>query len=55
MQVDRSPCGSGVSARTAVQYHKGLRKLGQSCADHVIIGACHVIIGACHVAWHVRR
>jgi len=23
-QVDRSPCGSGVTARVAVQYHKGL-------------------------------
>ena len=27
-QVDRSPCGSGVTARIAVQYHKGLIQQG---------------------------
>lgn len=27
-QVDRSPCGSGATARLAVQYHKGLIKPG---------------------------
>ncbi|KAF2978554.1 hypothetical protein EK904_005918 [Melospiza melodia maxima] len=29
-QVDRSPTGSGVTARIALQYHKGLIQLGQS-------------------------
>ncbi|KAI1897873.1 hypothetical protein AGOR_G00087740 [Albula goreensis] len=29
-QVDRSPTGSGVTARIALQYHKGLVQLGQS-------------------------
>ncbi|XP_043553720.1 trans-L-3-hydroxyproline dehydratase [Chiloscyllium plagiosum] len=28
-QVDRSPCGSGVTARIALQYHKGLIPLNQ--------------------------
>ncbi|KAK3092868.1 hypothetical protein FSP39_008076 [Pinctada imbricata] len=28
-EVDRSPCGSGVTARTALQYFKGHRKIGQ--------------------------
>lgn len=28
-QVDRSPTGSGVQARLALQYHKGLIKVGQ--------------------------
>ena len=28
-QVDRSPTGSGVTARLAVQYHKGLIKPGR--------------------------
>ncbi|XP_061098075.1 trans-L-3-hydroxyproline dehydratase [Conger conger] len=31
-QVDRSPTGSGVTARIALQYHKGLIQLGQSRA-----------------------
>lgn len=29
-QVDRSPTGSGVTARVALQYHKGLIQLNQS-------------------------
>ncbi|XP_010000635.1 PREDICTED: trans-L-3-hydroxyproline dehydratase [Chaetura pelagica] len=29
-QVDRSPTGSGVTARIALQYHKGLIQLGQT-------------------------
>lgn len=29
-QVDRSPCGSGVTARVALQFHKGLIKLNQT-------------------------
>lgn len=29
-QVDRSPTGSGVTARVALQYHKGLIQLGQT-------------------------
>ncbi|XP_078089948.1 trans-L-3-hydroxyproline dehydratase [Mustelus asterias] len=29
-QVDRSPCGSGVTARIALQYHKGLILLNQT-------------------------
>ncbi|XP_060068933.1 trans-L-3-hydroxyproline dehydratase-like [Ylistrum balloti] len=29
-QIDRSPCGSGVTARIARQYHKGFVKLGQA-------------------------
>ncbi|XP_060117719.1 trans-3-hydroxy-L-proline dehydratase [Heteronotia binoei] len=29
-QVDRSPTGSGVTARIALQYHKGLVQLGQT-------------------------
>ncbi|XP_035278376.1 trans-L-3-hydroxyproline dehydratase isoform X2 [Anguilla anguilla] len=29
-QVDRSPTGSGVTARIALQYHRGLIQLGQS-------------------------
>uniref|UniRef100_A0A8C9UQK1 trans-L-3-hydroxyproline dehydratase n=1 Tax=Spermophilus dauricus TaxID=99837 RepID=A0A8C9UQK1_SPEDA len=29
-QVDRSPTGSGVTARIALQYHKGLLKLNQT-------------------------
>ncbi|XP_051872448.1 trans-L-3-hydroxyproline dehydratase [Pristis pectinata] len=29
-QVDRSPCGSGVTARVALQYHKGLILLNQT-------------------------
>ncbi|XP_069116323.1 trans-L-3-hydroxyproline dehydratase-like [Argopecten irradians] len=29
-QIDRSPCGSGVTARIARQYHKGYVKLGQA-------------------------
>ncbi|KAK6181489.1 hypothetical protein SNE40_009330 [Patella caerulea] len=29
-QVDRSPCGSGVTARIALQYHKGLIGLNQT-------------------------
>ncbi|XP_007891512.2 trans-L-3-hydroxyproline dehydratase [Callorhinchus milii] len=29
-QVDRSPCGSGVTARIALQYHKGLIQLNQT-------------------------
>ena len=28
-QVDRSPCGSGVSARVALQHHRGVLPLGQ--------------------------
>lgn len=28
--MDRSPTGSGVTARVALQYHKGLIKLNQS-------------------------
>ncbi len=28
-QVDRSPTGSGVTARIAVQYHKGLIEKGE--------------------------
>lgn len=29
-QVDRSPMGSGVTARIALQYHKGLLQLDQT-------------------------
>ncbi|KAL5008492.1 hypothetical protein ScPMuIL_014073 [Solemya velum] len=29
-QVDRSPCGSGTTARVALQYHRGHIKLGQA-------------------------
>ena len=29
VQVDRSPCGSGVTARVAVQFHKKQIQLGQ--------------------------
>ncbi|KAL8619799.1 hypothetical protein ACOMHN_025885 [Nucella lapillus] len=29
LQVDRSPCGSGVSARVALQYRRGVVSLGQ--------------------------
>ena len=28
-QVDRSPCGSGVTARVALQYRRGVLPLGQ--------------------------
>ncbi|KAK7104004.1 hypothetical protein V1264_018783 [Littorina saxatilis] len=28
-EVDRSPCGSGVAARVALQYHRGVLPLGQ--------------------------
>lgn len=31
-QVDRSPTGSGVTARIALQYHKGLLELNQTRA-----------------------
>lgn len=31
-QVDRSPTGSGVTARIALQYHKGLLQLNQTRA-----------------------
>lgn len=31
-QVDRSPTGSGVTARIALQYHKGLLELDQTRA-----------------------
>ena len=30
MQVDRSPCGSGVTARVAVQFHKKHVQLGKT-------------------------
>lgn len=29
-QVDRSPCGSGVTARVALQFHKGFLDMGQT-------------------------
>ena len=28
-QIDRSPCGSGATARVALQYHKGQLAIGQ--------------------------
>lgn len=29
-QVDRSPCGSGVTAQVALHYHKGLIQINQT-------------------------
>ncbi|KAL5008493.1 hypothetical protein ScPMuIL_014074 [Solemya velum] len=38
-QVDRSPCGSGTTARVALQYHKGQIKLGQARQFRSLTGA----------------
>jgi trans-L-3-hydroxyproline dehydratase len=37
--VDRSPCGSGVTARIAIQYHKGQIALNQSRVFESIAGS----------------
>lgn len=37
-EIDRSPCGSGVSARVALQYAKGILQLNQTCYYQSIIG-----------------
>lgn len=37
-EIDRSPCGSGVSARVALQYAKGTLQLNQICYYQSIIG-----------------
>ena len=37
--MDRSPCGSGVTARVAVQYHKQQVRLNQSREFESIIGS----------------
>lgn len=33
-QIDRSPCGSGVAARSSLAYCKGEREIGMSCSYH---------------------
>ena len=35
-KVDRSPCGSGVTAKVALEYYKGTIKLGQYKLAHLI-------------------
>ncbi|GBB95209.1 hypothetical protein RclHR1_00250007 [Rhizophagus clarus] len=37
-EIDRSPCGSGVSARVALQYAKGILPLNQTCYYQSVIG-----------------
>jgi len=37
-EIDRSPCGSGVSARMALQYAKGILSLNKTCYYQSIIG-----------------
>ncbi len=38
--VDRSPCGTGTSAKSAVLYQKGKLKVGESFVHESIIGSC---------------
>jgi len=39
-EVDRSPTGSGVTARMAARYQRGLVSLGQVCEFESVTGAC---------------
>jgi proline racemase len=36
-EIDRSPCGTGTSARMAQLYHKGILKRGMTLENHSII------------------
>ncbi|MFR1723211.1 proline racemase family protein [Emergencia timonensis] len=38
--VDRSPCGTGTSAKSAVLYQKGMLRVGESFVHESIIGSC---------------
>ncbi|WP_419024703.1 proline racemase family protein [Emergencia sp.] len=50
--VDRSPCGTGTSAKSAVLYNKGKLKVGESFVHESIIGSCFTceIVGETTVA-----
>lgn len=50
--IDRSPCGTGTSAKSAVLYSKGKLKAGESFVHESIIGSCFKceIIGETTVA-----
>lgn len=39
VQVDRSPCGSGVTSRVARMFHRGLLDIGQSRRFKSLTGA----------------
>ena len=38
--VDRSPCGTGTSAKSAVLYQQGMLRVGESFVHESIIGSC---------------